>query len=200
MKKILLTAFLSFSLLSFSQYTIPTASPRQKVEQQFSLTKITVDYGRPGMKGRKIFGDLVPYGKVWRAGANAATKITFDQNVLFGGKHVKAGTYGLFIIPTEKEWQLIINKDAQQWGAFAFDPRLNIAEVSLPVQKINEKQEWFTIAVNPLDIHSSELILSWDRTQVSVRIEESNAETVTAIVEKLTEIKQIEKIAAEAKK
>ena len=79
MKKLLLTTFLALSVAAYSQFTLPAASPRQKVEQQFSMSKITVDYGRPGVKGRKIFGDLVPFGKVWRVGANSSTKITFEQ-------------------------------------------------------------------------------------------------------------------------
>ena len=114
MKKLFATVFLSCSLLGFSQYHIPVASPKQKVEQQFSMTKITVDYGRPGIKGRKVFGELVPFGKVWRAGANSATKVTFEQNVDFGGKEVKAGSYALFVIPMEKEWKVMLNKDANQ--------------------------------------------------------------------------------------
>ena len=155
MKKLIVTVFLSFSLWGFSQYSIPTASPRQKVEQQFSMTKISVDYGRPGVKGRTVFGDLVPYGKIWRAGANSATKITFEQNVNFGGKEVKAGSYALFIIPSENQWKVYLNKDANQWGAYAYDEKLNIVEITLPVQKLAEKKEWFDIAVNPVDVHSA---------------------------------------------
>ena len=111
-KKLLFAVCISASTLSFAQdYSVPAASPRQKVEQQFSMSKISVDYGRPGVKGRKIFGELVPYGQVWRAGANSSTKITFGQSVNFGGKTVPAGTYGLFIVPTEKDWKVILNKD-----------------------------------------------------------------------------------------
>ena len=196
MRKLLVTAFISFSLLGFSQFNVPTASPRQKVEQQFSMTKISVDYGRPGVKGRKVFGELVPYGKVWRAGANGATKITFDQNVNFGGKDVMAGSYGLFIVPMEKEWKVILNKDANQWGAYAYDEKLNIAEIMVPVMKLNEKQEWFEVAVNPLDPHSAELLIKWDMTKVVIPIKEAKPEVVAKIIDKLNEIKQIEKDAA----
>ncbi len=190
---------LSVAAMGFSQYNVPTASPRQTIEQQFSMTKISVDYGRPGMKGRKIFGGLVPYNKVWRAGANAATKITFGQNVNFGGTEVSAGSYGLFVIPTENSWKIILNKNADQWGAFSYDPKLNIAEINAPVQKTTEKQEWFTIALTPVDVHSAELAISWDQTKTSVIIKESQPETVAKIIEKLTEIKQLEKAAADKK-
>ena len=199
MKKLLLTTFLAFSVAAYSQFTLPAASPRQKVEQQFSMSKITVDYGRPGVKGRKIFGDLVPFGKVWRLGANSSTKITFEQSVNFGGKTVSAGTYGLFVIPTEKEWKVILNKDSQQWGAYTFDEKLNVVDVTLPVQKLAEKQEWFVIELNPVDENAVNLVMKWDFTKVELPLKIGKPETVSKIVEKLKEIKQIERDAAAKK-
>jgi len=196
MKKLLFTAFLSLSVFAYSQFSLPAASPRQKIEQQFSMSKITIDYGRPGVKGRKIFGELVPYGKVWRAGANSSTKITFEQSVNFGGKTVPAGTYGLFVIPTEKEWKIILNKDSQQWGAYEFNEKLNVLEVSVPVQKSAEKQEWFEISLNPKDEHSASLIFKWDDVKAEVVLSEGKPETVTKIIGKLKEIKDIEREAA----
>ena len=196
MKKLLLTTFLALSVAAYSQFTLPAASPRQKVEQQFSMSKITVDYGRPGVKGRKIFGDLVPFGKVWRVGANSSTKITFEQSVNFGGKTVSAGTYGLFVIPTEKEWKVIVNKDSQQWGAYTFDEKLNVVDVTVPIQKLAEKQEWFVIELNPVDDNSVNLVMKWDFTKVELPLKTGKPETVSKIVEKLKEIKQIERDAA----
>ena len=199
MKKLFATALLSCSLLGFSQFNVPIASPKQKVEQQFSMTKISVDYGRPGVKGRKVFGELVPFGKVWRAGANSATKVTFEQNVEVGGKEVKAGSYALFVIPMEKEWKVMLNKDANQWGAYAYDEKLNVAEFTVPVQKLADKQEWFEIAVNPVDIHSAEMLIKWDMTKVAIPIKEWKPEMVAKIIDKLNEIKQIEKDATPKK-
>ena len=199
MKKLFATALLSCSLLGFSQFNVPIASPKQKVEQQFSMTKISVEYGRPGVKGRKVFGELVPFGKVWRAGANSATKVTFEQNVEFGGKEVKAGSYALFVIPMEKEWKVMLNKDANQWGAYSYDEKLNVAEFTVPVQKMADKQEWFEIAVNPVDIHSAEMLIKWDMTKVAIPIKEWKPEMVAKIIDKLNEIKQIEKDAAPKK-
>lgn len=199
MKKLFATALLSCSLLGFSQFNVPIASPKQKVEQQFSMTKISVEYGRPGVKGRKVFGELVPFGKVWRAGANSATKVTFEQNVDFGGKDVKAGSYALFVIPMEKEWKVMLNKDANQWGAYTYDEKLNVAEFTVPVQKMADKQEWFEIAVNPVDIHSAEMLIKWDMTKVAIPIKEWKPEMVAKIIDKLNEIKQIEKDAAPKK-
>ena len=199
MKKLLLATFLAFSVAAYSQFTLPAASPRQKVEQQFSMSKITVDYGRPGVKGRKIFGDLVPFGKVWRVGANSSTKITFEQSVNFGGKSVSAGTYGLFVIPTEKEWKVILNKDSQQWGAYTFDEKLNVVDVTVPIQKLAEKQEWFVIELNPVDENAVNLVMKWDFTKVELPLKIGKPETVSKIVEKLKEIKQIERDAAAKK-
>lgn len=118
MKKFILTLALGgvFSLANAQSYNVPMASPRHSIQQQFSVSSISIDYGRPAVKGRKIFGELVPYGKVWRAGANSSTKISFGQNVIFGGKDLKAGTYGLFIIPQPTQWTIILNKDSQSWG------------------------------------------------------------------------------------
>ncbi len=199
MKKLLFTAFLAASVTAYSQWAAPIASPKQMIEQQFSLSKITVEYGRPSVKGRKIFGELVPYNKVWRAGANAATKITFGQNVNFGGKMINAGSYSLFIVPTEKEWKIILNSVANQWGAYEYNEKMNVAEVSVPVQKSSEKQESFEISLQPVDDHTTNLSIKWDMSQAMVPIKEAKPETVLKIIEKLNDIKQIEKDAAAKK-
>lgn len=196
MKKLIISAFILVSAMVYSQWTVPAASPRQTVEQQFSMSKITLDYGRPGVKGRKIFGELVPFGKVWRAGANSSTKITFAQSVNFGGKVVPSGTYGLFIIPQEKEWKIILNSDSQQWGAYEYNEKLNVLEITVPVQKLAEKQEYFEIAIQPVDDSSADLVFKWDFTKTVVSLKTGKPETVSKIVDKLKEIKQIERDAA----
>lgn len=199
MKKLIITSFLAISVTAYSQWNLPVTSPRQSVEQQFSMAKISVDYGRPSVKGRKIFGELVPFGKVWRAGANGATKITFAQSINFGGKDIAAGTYGLFIIPQEKEWKIILNRDAQQWGAYSYDEKLNVIDVSIPVQKLSDKQETFEITLDPKDENSVDLVFKWDFTKATVPLKTGKPETVAKIIEKLNEIKQIEKEAAAKK-
>ncbi len=190
---------LTISVTAYSQWTLPAASPRQKVEQQFSMSKITLDYGRPGVKGRKIFGELVPYGKVWRAGANSSSKITFEQSINFGGKIVPAGTYGLFILPTEKDWKIILNKDSKQWGAYEYDEKLNVLEITVPVQKLSEKQEFFEISFEPIDDNTTDLVFKWDFVKTVVNLKTGKPETVSKIVEKLKEVKQIERDAAKEK-
>ena len=194
MKKIFFSLLLGVSLTAFAQdYSVPAVSPRQKIEQQFSISKVSVDYGRPAVKGRKVFGDLVPFGKVWRAGANSSTKITFGQNVTFGGKEVAAGTYGLFIVPEANSWKVILNKDSQAWGAYTFDEKLNVLDITVPVQKLNSKKEFFEIILDPVDDNTLNLLMSWDTTVVEVPIKVAKPEVVKKMVDQLQEVKKIER-------
>ena len=108
MKKLLLLALaFTFSFQINAQVETPQPSPSSKLEQKVGLTDITIDYSRPGVKGRTVFGDLVPFGKVWRTGANARTKITFSNDVVVGEKELKAGTYAIFTIPQADAWEII---------------------------------------------------------------------------------------------
>ena len=198
MKKLLFTALLTISVSAYSQWTIPAASPRATVEQQFSMSKITVDYGRPGVKGRKIFGELVPYNKVWRAGANSSTKIEFRQSINFGGVVVPAGKYGLYIQPSEKDWKIILNSDASSWGT-DYDASKDLYSVVVPVQKMAERQEFFEIALQPVDDNAIDLVFKWDNVKTVVPMKTGKPETVSKIVEKLKEIRQIERDAAAKK-
>jgi hypothetical protein len=193
MKKIIFTLALCFATLSFAQdYSVPAVSPRHKVEHQFSISKVSVDYGRPAVKGREIFGKLVPYNEVWRTGANSATKITFGQEVDFGGKIVPAGIYALFLIPTEQKWKLILNKDFQQWGAFGYNDKMNVAEIEIPVQKLSQPIEWFTIELNPAKDDQLEMTIEWEKYKAVVPIKVAKPEVTNKMIEKLKEAKKIE--------
>lgn len=192
MKKAIFSLLFAASLtLSAQNYSVPAASPRQAVEQQLSISNIKVDYGRPAVKGREIFGKLVPFNEVWRAGANSCTKITFGQDFMFGGKMVKAGTYGLFIIPTAAEWTIILNKDSEQWGAYTFDAKLNVLETKVPVKKSAMKQEWFKIELEDLTENSVNLTFSWDMTKASVPITVAHPAEITKIISQLAEINKV---------
>lgn len=192
MKKILLTALLCASAYTFAQYTLPAASPRAKVEQQFSLSKITVDYGRPAVKGREIFGALVPYGKVWRAGANSSTKITFSQGVLLQGKNVPSGTYGLFVEPSASKWRVILSSDSQSWGT-QYDASKDVLSVEVPVEKLPTSKEYFEISIQPVSEHKAHIVMEWDRTAVRIPVEAAGTEKLGRIQEKLMEIRGIER-------
>ena len=193
MKKLLAAVCISVSAFSFAQdYSVPAASPRQKVEQQFSMSKITIDYGRPGVKGRKIFGELVPFGQVWRAGANEATRITFGQEVLFGGQKVKKGTYALYIVPQEKEWKIILNRGVNNWGAYTYDAKEDVATTTVPVKMMNEKMERFTINFEDITDEKLNLVFEWDKTRADVPVEILNVEETLQIIDNLKAIKKIE--------
>lgn len=150
-------------------------SPKAKVEQTIGLTDVTVSYSRPGVKGRKIWNGLVPYNRVWRAGANEATKITFSTDVMVEGKKLKAGSYGFFVIPNEKEWTVIFNKVADQWGAFTYNESEDALRFKVTPQSAPFK-EWleytFTdMKVNAKGENSANLNLVWEKLKLPIKIE-----------------------------
>lgn len=186
--------FIGFSsLLEAQNYSVPMESPRHRIEHQFSVSNISVDYGRPAVKGRTIFGGLVPYNKVWRAGANSSTKLSIGQTVHFGGKKLKPGTYGLFIIPNQNEWTVIINKDSQSWGAYSFDEKQNVLEVKLPVENMKTLTEWLTIDIIPVNRNEIKMTIAWEYSRVSIPITVSNPTLNQKIEEKILEIRKMER-------
>lgn len=165
MKKLLLLAlFTVASLVSNAQATKP--SPDATASGMIGATKITVKYAQPGVKGRNVWaGDLAPYGKVWRTGANGATVIELDKDAKVEGKSLKAGKYLLFSIPGEKEWIIIFSKyDAKAWGAYDYKEANDVLRVTVP-SKANEMTERFTIAVE-----KSSVSLAWDKAKVAFAV------------------------------
>jgi hypothetical protein len=151
------------SLSSFGQKKI--ASPRDSVSGKIGKANITINYGSPSVKGRVIWGDLVPYNKVWRAGANEATTFTTDQAVQVEGKNLAAGGYGFFVIPGEKEWTIIFNKTAKQWGAYEYKEKDDVLRVAVKANKsaaLNERLVY--------KITASGIILAWENLEVPVSI------------------------------
>lgn len=163
MKKILLmlTILATTSSMVFSQ---ATQSPRVTAEGK----NVKVSYGQPSKRDRVIFGKLVPYGEVWRTGANEATEITFEKDGTFGGKPVKAGTYSLFTIPGEKEWTFILNSELKQWGAYKYNEikGKDVLQVKAPATTISGAPvEKLTIT-----LPNGKLVLEWDKTKVEVPV------------------------------
>jgi len=144
-------------------------SPAASVSQTVGLTDITVTYHRPGVKGRTIWGELVPYDKVWRAGANEATTVTFSTDVTLGGKIVKAGSYSFFVIPRQGEWSVILNSQPQ-WGAFSYDSTKNVVQYSLKPE-VAPNEERLSYAFTGLTGNSVKLVLRWEKIAVPVEIE-----------------------------
>ncbi len=148
----------------------PAASPAASLKQRVGLTDIEIAYSRPGAKGRKVFGGLVPYGQVWRTGANSATKIKFSTEVKLGGATIPAGAYELFTLPGEKEWTVIIHKDSSQWGAYKYDAKNDVARVQVAPVALAAPVESFTIEFGDLRDASATLLLTWDKSSVPVKL------------------------------
>ncbi len=185
MKKLIL--FVCAGLLAFgatAQVKTPAASPSQKVEQKVGLSDVTLEYARPSKKGRTIFGGLVPYGKLWRTGANKNTTITFSDDVIIGGKDVKAGTYAIFTKPTAKSWQVIFYSDANNWGTpEKWDDSKVAATATAQVFDLPMSVETFTISFDDIKNDSANLGMIWDQTYVSVPIKFHTDKAVTASIE-----------------
>jgi hypothetical protein len=127
-----------------------------------------VIYSRPRKGERAVFGKLVPYGEVWRTGANEATEIKFYQDVVFGGKKVKAGTYSLFTIPGEKEWTVILNTDLDYWGAYSYNPKSDVVRVTAPITQSRDNVEHFSIAFGDKGAKRAVMRMAWENTAVEV--------------------------------
>jgi hypothetical protein len=131
--------------------------------------KISITYGRPSMRGRKIMGELVPYGKVWRTGANAATTLTTEADLNIGGTGVPAGKYTLYTLPSEGTWKLIINKQTGQWGT-AYKEDQDLARVDMQKSQIAQPVEQFTISFEKSGNDGASLIMEWENTRLSVLV------------------------------
>jgi hypothetical protein len=145
-------------------------SPAASVLQTVTMTDISVLYSRPGVKGREIWGKLVPFGEVWRAGANEATAVSFSDDVLINGQKLPAGTYTFFIVPTEKEWALIFNGEPKQWGAFSYKKEKDVLKLTLTPESAPQ-QEWLEYSVEPVKNNNAVLGLTWANLKADVNIE-----------------------------
>jgi hypothetical protein len=171
MKKILLTAAAAFILLAAdAQLKTPAPSPTQTVKQDFGLSNIELSYSRPGMKGRKIYGDLVPFGKVWRTGANNATTITFGEEVMLGGKKVPAGKYGLLTIPDKNNWTFVLTKQLDVTSPAGYKQEMDVVRVEAKPMKVDNDVETFTMQFANIKPTSVDLQLLWENTTVSLPI------------------------------
>ena len=180
-----IVAFAGTSFAQAPKVEFPAPSPACTLKQRVGLTDFEIVYSRPSMKGRKIFGGLVAYGEVWRTGANNATKLTFNTPVKFNGHEIPAGTYGLFTIPGEKEWTIIINKNSGQWGAYRYDEKQDVVRFKVTPDKLAEQVETFTIDFNDLRDESATLYLVWDNVFVPIRIELDLTSKLVAQIEEV---------------
>ncbi|PHR12348.1 MAG: dihydrolipoamide dehydrogenase [Aequorivita sp.] len=187
MKKIIL--LFSAFMLTFSiqaQIETPQPSPFQKIEQKVGLTDVTLEYSRPSMKGRNIFGGLVPYDKMWRTGANANTKITFSDDVEIGGKTVKAGSYAIYTKPGTSSWDIYFYDDTNNWGTpEKWDESKVVAQISAPAYPMPMNIETFTMSFDDLKNDSALLGLLWEKTYVGVPIKFGTDKTVSESIQRV---------------
>ena len=183
MKKIIISAFLATSMmLANAQVNTPQPSPMGKISQEVGLTDINIEYSRPSAKGRTIFGDLVPFGEVWRFGANSSTKIEFSEPVTLNGSAIPAGKYALYAIPNANSWEIIVNKDLVN-GIGAYDQTADQARITASPEKTERFVETFELGFNNLTANSGELQISWANTVVKVLIETNTQELVANQIE-----------------
>ena len=183
----LTTLALLFTLTTgFAQINTPAPSPTCSFSQDVGLINVEVEYSRPGMKGRKIFGGLVPYGEMWRTGANASTKITFSDAAQVNNVSLDKGTYALYTIPGEKEWTIIFYTNTSYWGTPGpknFKEEEVAGRFTIPAKSLNEPVESFTINIGNLRNDGATLDLMWDKTLVSIPITVNTDDKVMSAIE-----------------
>ena len=187
MKKILL-GLATIAMISFTQaqgLKTPSASTSQTVKQEFGLGSIELSYSRPNTKGRTIFGDLVPFGAVWRTGANNATTLAFSEEVIIGGKKIPAGKYGLLSIPGAAEWTLIITKQLDVTSPSAYKQDMDVVRVTVPTVALPFSIESFMILFDKVTSNSLELMIVWEQTSVSLPIKADIETKIMAQIDNL---------------
>ncbi len=186
MKKfIILICAIAFSVNALAQIETPQPSPFQKIEQKVGLTDVTLEYSRPSMKGRTIFGSLVPFNAMWRTGANKNSTITFSDKVEIGGKEVKAGTYAIFTKPGPQNWEVYFYSDSENWGTpEKWDESKVAAMVTVPVIPMDMSVETFTMSFDDLSNASADLGILWEKAYVGVPIKFSTDATVSASIDR----------------
>lgn len=172
MKSLLFIGILLSGYFLQGQINHPRISPKAVSEQQIGLTNVRVDYSRPAVRGRKIVGELVPYGRIWRVGANESTKFTTDTDISVLGNRLAAGTYALYAFPNEDQWEFAFHANTSHWGdgRDAYNPDEDVFRVSVIPEKITELQENLLISFDRLTHNSAEMILQWEYTRLIIPI------------------------------
>ena len=153
-----------------AQLNLPASSPLQTIKQNIALSAITVEYSRPSAKGRIIFGDLVPYDKVWRTGANQSTKITFGGDMVVEGNRIQKGNYALYTIPGKTEWTIIFSKNTTWWGAYPYTETEDLLRFKVKSIALPSSVETFTINFDNSSANSTTMVLLWEKTRVPIVI------------------------------
>lgn len=179
-------AFCSLFLLVSNlnaQVTFPSPSPAQTIRQEFGLGTIEINYSRPSAKGRRVFGDLVPYGKLWRTGANRATRLVFSDPVEINGRKLDSGSYALYTIPGLETWEVIINKGIENMGTEGYKESEDVIRFKVDPVKTRAKTETFTILVENIRPDSCELNLLWEKKSILIPITVNVREKIRAQID-----------------
>ena len=164
---------------------VPAPSPLQTLKQNFALSEITIEYSRPSARGRAVYGDVVPFGKVWRTGANGSTKITFGEDVKVEGKAVKAGTYALYSIPGKDSFTFMLYKDLKLGGDVAnYSAENELIRFAVKSSKVTEKVETFTMNVSDITATSSNIELTWENTRAAFNVTADIDASIMAAIDK----------------
>ncbi len=164
-------AVIGITSLQAQTLKTPAPSPTQTIKQAFALSNITIEYSRPSAKGRVVFGNVVPFEKIWRTGANAATKITFGEDVEVEGHKVAAGTYALYTIPNKKSWDIMLYKDLKLGGNTAeYKKEEEALRFTVKPSSLKEKVETFTMNIADLKSNASNIELTWEKTKISFKV------------------------------
>ncbi|WP_026704790.1 DUF2911 domain-containing protein [Flavobacterium soli] len=189
MKKTILTGLIILQSLLLSaqskvQIRVTSASPSAAFEQEVGSAKIKVTYSRPLVRGRKIFGELVPFDKLWRTGASDCTVITTSEDIAFGNNVLKAGIYSIFTIPSGNEWTIIINTDTTLHGETGYDEKKDVMRFKVPVEKSANFYETFTIELNDINSKGEAFLkIFWENTMVKIPIKSKEDDTIVALID-----------------
>ncbi len=185
MKRYILSAlFIAAAWPSVAQLKLPALSPNAKISQDFSVSSIDIAYSRPSMRNRKIFGDLVQYGSVWRTGANAATKIKFGEDVEIKGAKVKAGEYALYTIPGKESWEIILNTGTGNWGADGYSKENDILRFKVKPSFLEQTCQTFTINIADISFSTCKIEMMWERTKITIPVKALSDESIDKSIDK----------------
>lgn len=151
-----------------AQITKPNLSPKITKEQQVGLVNVTLEYGQPNIQNRKIFGGLIPFDKLWRTGANSSSKISFDREVKLADNTILPGTYAIYTIPDEKTWTIIIHKNTTLWGTNDYDAKDDLIRFKVPVKKLKDTIETFSIHFENFNTNGGDLIITWENSKITI--------------------------------
>lgn len=188
MNRIIIVLSILIANLSFAQINTPAPSPASTVKQSIGLAEVMIEYSRPSLKGRKMMGSsLVPFGKVWRTGANKIPNLILSKDVEIEGNKVPAGTYGIITIPEAGQWTIILSGNPNQWGTYGYKDTEDKFKFKVKAEKLLAKEEYFTMGFTDLQLESASMFIAWENTRVKAKISHSgDAQILAEIKEKTT--------------